>query len=80
MVSSLRPARAADVGFVTTNLPVEVPNRAAAGDVVAARASADQAVSATNGFFRRMSLITRARVALAEADAEALTGHTDGTL
>jgi hypothetical protein len=64
-------SRIPDVGFVTTNELWKAQTELAAGDIVAARASAQQAVSATNGVFRMMSLITRARVALAEGDAEA---------
>jgi len=63
--------RIPDVAFTTTNMRWRAETELAAGDIVAARQWADQAVSATSGFFRMLSLITRARVALAEGDAEA---------
>jgi DNA-binding CsgD family transcriptional regulator len=63
-------SRIPDVGFVTTNMLWRAETELAAGDVVSARAYADQAVSATAGLFRMKALITRARVALGEGDAE----------
>jgi predicted ATPase/class 3 adenylate cyclase/DNA-binding CsgD family transcriptional regulator len=64
-------SRLPDAGFSTTNMLWRAETELAAGDVVAARLWADQAVSATTGFFRMKALIARARVALAEGDAEA---------
>lgn len=64
-------SRIPDVGFVSTNMLWRAETELAAGDVVAARPWADQAVSATAGFFRMKALIARARVALAERDSEA---------
>jgi predicted ATPase/class 3 adenylate cyclase/DNA-binding CsgD family transcriptional regulator len=63
--------RIPDVGFLMTNMLWRAETELAAGDVVAARPSADQAVSATTGFFRLKALTVRARVAVAEGDAEA---------
>jgi predicted ATPase/class 3 adenylate cyclase/DNA-binding CsgD family transcriptional regulator len=63
--------RIPDVGFSTMNMKWRAEIELATGDVVAARHWADQAVSATRGFHRMMALIARARVALAEGDAEA---------
>jgi predicted ATPase/class 3 adenylate cyclase/DNA-binding CsgD family transcriptional regulator len=63
--------RVPDVEFSVTSLPWRADTELAAGDVGAARAWADQAVSANAGFFRMRSLITSARVALAEGDLEA---------
>ncbi|OBH99542.1 LuxR C-terminal-related transcriptional regulator [Mycobacterium sp. E2733] len=63
--------RLPDVGFLMTNMGWRAETELAAGNVVAARPSADQAVSATAGFFRMKALIVRARVAFAEGDAEA---------
>lgn len=62
--------RIPDAGFTTTNTLWRAETELAAGDVVAARAWADQAVVATAGFFRMMALTARARVALAENDAQ----------
>jgi predicted ATPase/class 3 adenylate cyclase/DNA-binding CsgD family transcriptional regulator len=62
-------SRIPDAGFTTTNTLWRAETELAAGDVVAARVWADQAVSATTGFFRMMALTARARVALAEGDA-----------
>ncbi len=64
-------SRIPDAGFTTTNTLWRAETELAAGDVVAARVWADQAVSATKGFFRMMALTARARVALAEGDAQA---------
>jgi len=64
-------SRIPDAGFTTTNTLWRAETELAAGDVVAARVWADQAVSATTGFFRMMALTARARVAVAEGDAEA---------
>ena len=64
-------SRIPDAGFTTTNTLWRAEAELAAGDVVAARLWADQAVSATTGFFRMMALTARARVALAEGDADA---------
>jgi DNA-binding CsgD family transcriptional regulator len=63
--------RIPDAGFSSTNLMWRAETELAAGDVVAARLWADQGVSATAGYFRIFSLNARARVALAEGDAEA---------
>ncbi|CDO86233.1 transcriptional regulator [Mycobacterium triplex] len=62
-------SRIPDAGFTTTNTLWRAETELAAGDLVAARVWADQAVSATTGFFRMMALTARARVALAEGDA-----------
>ncbi len=64
-------SRIPDAGFTTTNTLWRAETELAAGDVVAARSWADQAVLATSGFFRMMALTARARVALAEGDAQA---------
>ena len=64
-------SRLPDADFNMTNMPWRAETELAAGDVVAARLSADQAVSATAGLFRVIALNTRARVTLAEGDAEA---------
>jgi predicted ATPase/class 3 adenylate cyclase/DNA-binding NarL/FixJ family response regulator len=64
-------SRIPEAGFTTTNTLWRAETELAAGDVVAARIWADQAVSATTGFLRMMALIARARVALAEGDAQA---------
>lgn len=63
--------RIPDAGFASTNLMWRAETELAAGDVVAARLWADQAVTATAGYFRMFALNTRSRVALAEGDAEA---------
>jgi predicted ATPase/class 3 adenylate cyclase/DNA-binding CsgD family transcriptional regulator len=63
--------RIPDAGFTATNTLWRAETELAAGDVGAARVWADQAVSATTGFFRMMALTARARVALAEGDAQA---------
>jgi len=78
-------SRLPDADFSTTNMRWRAETELAAGDVVAARLWADQAVSATTKFFRMISLLTRARVALAEGDAgaaerdarDALAGASD---
>ncbi|OBH62903.1 LuxR C-terminal-related transcriptional regulator [Mycobacterium sp. E2479] len=57
--------------FNMTNMPWRAETELAAGDVVAARLSADRAVSSTRGMFRVMALNARARVALVEDEAEA---------
>ncbi len=67
-------SRIPDAGFTTTNTLWRAEAELATGDVVAARSWADQAVSATTGFFRTMALTARARVALAEGDAQAAEG------
>jgi len=64
-------SRIPDAGFTTTNTLWRAETELAAGDVAAARVWADQAVSATRGFFRMMALTARARVALAEGDPQA---------
>ncbi|OBA83595.1 transcriptional regulator [Mycobacterium sp. 1164966.3] len=64
-------SRIPDAGFTTTNTVWRAEAELAAGDVVAARFWADQAVLANRGFFRMLALITRALVELAEGDAEA---------
>lgn len=63
--------RIPDAGFSSTNLMWRADAERAAGNVVTARLWADQAVSVTVGYFRMLALNTRARVALAEDDAEA---------
>ncbi|MEB3983105.1 LuxR C-terminal-related transcriptional regulator [Mycobacterium sp. 663a-19] len=63
-------SRIPDVAFTTANMQFRAQTELAAGDLVAARSWADQAVSATAGFHRTWALTTRARVALAENDAE----------
>jgi DNA-binding CsgD family transcriptional regulator len=57
--------------FLTKNMRWRAETELAAGDVVEARVWADQAVSATRGWFRMEALMTRAYVALAQDDAEA---------
>ncbi len=57
--------------FSVTNMRWKAETELAAGDVVTARLSADQAVSGTAGLHRLMALNARARVALAEGEAEA---------
>jgi predicted ATPase/class 3 adenylate cyclase/DNA-binding CsgD family transcriptional regulator len=64
-------SRMSGVEFLTLAMRFRAETELAAGDVAAARAWADQGESATTGFFRMISLITRARVALAEGDADA---------
>jgi predicted ATPase/class 3 adenylate cyclase/DNA-binding CsgD family transcriptional regulator len=64
-------SRIADIEFSTMSMRWAAETELAAGDLDAARSWADQAVSATTGFFRMLALTTRARVALAEDDAEA---------
>jgi predicted ATPase/class 3 adenylate cyclase/DNA-binding CsgD family transcriptional regulator len=64
-------SRIPDAGFTTTNTLWRAETELAAGDVAAARVWADQAVSATKGFFRMMALTARARVALVDSDAQA---------
>jgi DNA-binding CsgD family transcriptional regulator len=63
--------RIADIDFSMMNTRWRAETDLAAGDLTAARSWADQAVSATRGFFRMLALTTRARVAMAEYDAEA---------
>jgi DNA-binding CsgD family transcriptional regulator len=63
--------RIADIEFSTMNTRWRSETELAAGDLAAARSWAEQAVSATRGFFRMLALTARARVALAEEDAEA---------
>ena len=58
--------------FLTKNMRWRAETELAAGDVVEARVWADQAVSATAGWFRMEALMIRAYVALAEDDAEAV--------
>jgi predicted ATPase/DNA-binding CsgD family transcriptional regulator len=57
--------------FLTKNMRWRAETELAAGDVVEARVWADQAVSATTGWFRVEALMIRAYVALAQDDAEA---------
>ena len=64
-------SRIQNTDFSLTNMRWGAEIELAAGDVGAARHLADQAVSAAAGFLRTMALFTRARVALAEGDAEA---------
>ena len=64
-------SRIQDTDFSLTNMRWGAEIELAAGDVGVARHLADQAVSAAAGFLRTMALFTRARVALAEGDAEA---------
>ncbi len=42
----------------------------AAGDLLAARRRADEAVTTSNGFYRSVALVTRARVAIAQGEPE----------
>jgi len=60
-----------DVAFTAANMRWRAEIELAAGDLMAARSWADQAVSLNAGFHRMWALTTRARVALAEGDAEA---------
>jgi predicted ATPase/class 3 adenylate cyclase/DNA-binding CsgD family transcriptional regulator len=60
-----------EVGFSTISRRFRAEAELAAGDRVAARIYADQALSSSAGYFRMLALITRARVALSEGDAEA---------
>jgi predicted ATPase/class 3 adenylate cyclase/DNA-binding CsgD family transcriptional regulator len=64
-------SRIQNTDFSLTNMRWGAEIELAAGDVGAARHLADQAVSAAAGFLRTMALFTRARVALAEGDAQA---------
>lgn len=64
--------RIPDAGWSSTNLMWRAETELAAGDVVAARLWADQAVSATAGYHRTFALNTRARVALAEGHPESV--------
>lgn len=73
-------SRLPHVSFATTNMLWRAETELAAGDVVAARRWADQAVSATTGFFQTMALTARARVALAEGNAEAAERDAYGAL
>jgi predicted ATPase/class 3 adenylate cyclase/DNA-binding CsgD family transcriptional regulator len=63
--------RISGTDFFATNVRWGAESELAAGDVGAARRWADLAVCAAGGFLRTMALFTRARVALAEGDAEA---------
>jgi hypothetical protein len=63
--------RLPDIGFTSNNIRFRAETKLAAGDLVAARRWADQAVSATAGIHRMWALTTRARVALAAGDPEA---------
>ena len=60
-----------DVAFTASNMRYRAETELATGDLAAARSWADQAVSLNAGFHRMWALTTRARVALAEGDAEA---------
>ena len=60
-----------DVAFTASNMRWRAEIELATGDLVAARSWADQAVSLNAGFHRMWALAARARVALAEGDAEA---------
>jgi predicted ATPase/DNA-binding CsgD family transcriptional regulator len=62
--------RIQNTDFSLTNMRWGAEIELAAGDIGAARHLADQAVSVAAGFMRTMALLTRARVALAEDDAE----------
>jgi DNA-binding CsgD family transcriptional regulator len=66
--------------FLTKNMRWRAETELAAGDVVEARVWADQAVSATTGWFRMEALMTRAYVALAQDDAEAAEGDAHDAL
>lgn len=59
-----------DAGFSSTNLMWRAETELAAGDIVAARLWADQAVSISAGYFRMFALTARSRVALAEGHPE----------
>lgn len=59
-----------NAGFSSTNLMWRAETELAEGDVVAARRWADRGVPATAGYFGTFALNTRARVALAEGNAE----------
>jgi DNA-binding CsgD family transcriptional regulator len=63
-------SRLPGVEFLTKNMRCRAETELAAGDLVAARGWADQAVLANTGFFQMIALMIRARVALAEGDAE----------
>jgi predicted ATPase/class 3 adenylate cyclase/DNA-binding CsgD family transcriptional regulator len=63
--------RMTEIEFSAMNMRWVAVCALAAGDLAEARSWADQAVSANTGFFRMLSLITRARVALAEDEPEA---------
>jgi predicted ATPase/class 3 adenylate cyclase/DNA-binding CsgD family transcriptional regulator len=64
-------SRIIDTEFSTLNTRWRAEAELAAGDLAAAWSWADQAVSATTGYFRTMSLVTRARVGLADDNAQA---------
>jgi predicted ATPase/class 3 adenylate cyclase/DNA-binding CsgD family transcriptional regulator len=63
-------SRIGDIEFATMNMRWRAETELAAGDLAAAKSWADQAVLETTGFFRMLSLTTRARVALAQVDTE----------
>ena len=73
-------SRIPDVAFTTANMRFRAETELAAGDLVAARQWADRAVSATAGFHQMWALTTRARVTLAEEDAEAAERDAHGAL
>lgn len=64
-------SRLADSEFLAMNMRWRAETELAAGDLDAARSWAEKAVTSTAGCFQMMSMIVRARVALAEDDAEA---------
>jgi DNA-binding CsgD family transcriptional regulator len=64
--------RLPDIGFTSNNMRFRAETKLAAGDLVAARRWADQAVSATAGIHHMWALTTRARVALAGGDPESI--------
>jgi predicted ATPase/class 3 adenylate cyclase/DNA-binding CsgD family transcriptional regulator len=59
-----------EIGFSTMSRRWRAEAELAAGDRVAARIYADQALSSSTGYFRMLALITCARVALSEGDTE----------
>ncbi|WP_155770075.1 LuxR family transcriptional regulator [Mycobacterium asiaticum] len=64
--------RIPDAGFSSTNLMWRADAERVAGDNVAARLWADQAVSVTPGYFRMLALNARVRVARSEGHPEAI--------
>jgi predicted ATPase/class 3 adenylate cyclase/DNA-binding CsgD family transcriptional regulator len=64
-------SRITEVEFSSLNMRWLAECELAGGDLAAARSWADQAVPSNSGFFRMLSLITRARVAFAEREPEA---------
>jgi predicted ATPase/DNA-binding CsgD family transcriptional regulator len=64
-------SRLADTEFTAVNMRWRAETELAAGHLAAARSWADRAVTENTGCFEMMSLIIRARVALADDDAEA---------